>query len=84
MEGKQDAGELAARLAVCAAAALALLYGAEKLCEGKNIPLWEKYGPWLKANRLQAAAIGAAVLYGAWTALEKSEPKGEEGYTACP
>lgn len=57
------------RLGVCVVVSVALLYGAEALLDGKHIPLWEKYGPWLKENKIQATAIFAAVLYGAWTAL---------------
>ena len=76
-----------ARLAVCVVVAVSVIYAVEKLCEGKNIPLWEKYGPWLKANKLQAIAIAAAVLYGASLALwpELPEKPPEEGdYTPCP
>lgn len=70
-----------ARLGVCVVAAVAVLYGAEALLEGKHIPLWEKYGPWLKENKVQAIAILAAVLYGAWTALaeHRDRPGQSEG-----
>ncbi len=85
MEDRQN--DTMARLAVCAAVAVGLVYAAEKLCEGKNIPLWEKYGPWLKANKVQAIAIAAAVLYGASLALwpEGELPKAPEddGFTPC-
>ncbi|MCI9605705.1 MAG: hypothetical protein HFF03_03385 [Oscillospiraceae bacterium] len=70
------------RLGVCVVVSVALLYGAEALLDGKSIPLWEKYGPWLKDNKVQAIAILAAVLYGAWTALAEhsdhphDEPEG--------
>lgn len=85
MEDRQN--DTMARLAVCAAVAVGLLYAAEKLCEGKNITLWEKYGPWLKANKVQAIAIAAAVLYGASLALwpEGELPKvpEDDGFTPC-
>lgn len=86
MESKTN--DTLARLAVCVVVAVSLIYAAEKLCEGKNIPLWEKYGPWLKDNKLQAISIAAAVLYGASLALwpEGSEkPRSEDqDYTPCP
>lgn len=72
-----------ARLAVCVVVALAVLYAAEKLLEGKDIPLWNRYGPWLRDNKTQAVAILAAVLYGASLALWPEEKKGPEGYEAC-
>ncbi len=82
MEGRQD-GTMA-RLAVCVVVAVGAVYAAEQLCEGKGYPLWEKYGPWLKANKLQAIAIAAAVLYGASLALwpEEKLPEPPEGFTA--
>ncbi len=52
-----------ARLAICAVVATAAVYAAQKLCEGKNWPLWEKYGPWILENKTQAIAVAAAVLY---------------------
>ena len=79
-------GDLMTRLAICVVVALAVLYAAEKLLEGKDIPLWNKYGPWLKDNKTQAVAIFAAVLYGASLALwpEEKEPEGPgEGYSPC-
>ena len=72
------------RLAICAVISAAVVYAAEGFCQGKNWPLWEKYGPWLKDNKVQAIAILAAVLYGAWTALaeHRDHPHGEpEGPT---
>ncbi len=94
MDGKTrfspENGDQIARLAVCAVIGAAAVYAAERLCEGKEIPLWEKYGPWIVQNRVQAAAVLAAVLYGASLALwpqglPKASPGGEEqGFTACP
>ena len=76
-----------ARLAVCVVVSVAVVYAAEKLCEGKSYPLWEKYGPWLKDNKVQAIAIAAAVLYGAslalWPQEGKGEVPGEEEFTPC-
>ena len=74
------------RLLVCAALAAGAVYLAEKLCAGRSIPLWEKYGPWITANRVQAIAIAAAVLYAIWLALapeEGKEPPGEPEYRPC-
>jgi len=79
MELKQAGGDQMARLAVCVVVSVAVVYAAEKLCEGKGYPLWEKYGPWLKDNKVQAIAIAAAVLYGASLALW---PEGLPGSTA--
>ena len=77
-----------ARLAVCVVVAVSVIYAVEKLCEGKNIPLWEKYGPWLKDNKLQAISIAAAVLYGAslalWPEALAEKPPEAEDYTPCP
>ena len=79
-----------ARLAVCAVIAVGLVYGAEQLCEGKHYPLWEKYGPWLKENKIQAIAVIAAVLYGLSLALwheglpgTKPKPPADDGFTPC-
>lgn len=84
MESGQNGqnSELTARLAVCVVAAVAAVYGLEKLCEGKNYPLWEKYGPWLKANKLQAIALLSALLYGLSQALPMKPA--EPGFTPCP
>jgi len=51
------------RLAICAVISAAVVYAAEGFCQGKNWPLWEKYGPWILDNKLQTIAILAAVLY---------------------
>ncbi len=77
------------RLAVCAVIGVGIVYAAERLCAGKNIPLWEKYGPWITENRVQAVAIVAAVLYGVSLALWPEEgqtpPAAEDaGFTPCP
>lgn len=75
------------RLALCAVVAVAAVYAGEKLCEGKHWPLWEKYGPWILENRVQAIAILAAVLYGASLALWPEEKRPaedlEEGFEPC-
>lgn len=76
-------GELMTRLAVCVVVALAVLYAAESLLEGKDIPLWNRYGPWIRDNKVQAVAVLAAVLYGASLALWPEEKKGPDGYEAC-
>ena len=91
MGDKTQTGELVSRLAICAVAATALVYALEKLCAGKGFPLWEKYGPWLVENKIQAIAIVAAVLYGASLALlpqkGTAEPFGPppegDGFEAC-
>ena len=74
------------RLAVCVVVAVAAVYAAEKLCEGNHFSLWEKYGPWILDNKVQAIAVLSAVLYGASLALwpeEKYNPEAD-GYTPCP
>lgn len=76
-----------ARLAVCAVIAAAVVYAAEGFCQGKNWPLWEKYGPWILENKIQATAILAAVLYVLSLALWPEDPsqrKAEEGFEPCP
>ena len=75
------------RLAVCVVIAVAAVYAAEKLCQGRRFPLWDKYGPWVQENKVQAIAVIAAVLYGASLALwpEGLPGKGEveEGFEPC-
>lgn len=75
------------RLAVCAVIAVAVVYAAEKLCQGKDWPLWEKYGPWILENKVQTIAVLAAVLYGASLAFWPEERllSGEEveGFEPC-
>ena len=75
------------RLALCAVAAVGIVYAAEKLCKDQHWPLWDRYGPWILENKVQAIAILAAVLYGASLALWPQE-KGPieaavEGYEPC-
>ena len=60
------------RLAVCVAAALALYAGAKPLCTALKLP-YERYRPWLEQNKLQAIAIGAAILYALSLILFPSE-----------
>lgn len=86
MESKSS--DTITRLAVCAVMAAGLVYGAEQLCEGKKYPLWEKYGPWIKANKVQATAIAAAALYvlslALWPdALPGTKPPADDGFTPC-
>lgn len=64
------------RLAICAVVAAAAVYAGEKLCQGKGFPLWEKYGPWILSNKVQAIVILAAALYALMSALFPPE-KGE-------
>ena len=73
------------RLGVCVVVSVALLYGAEALLDGKSIPLWEKYGPWILENKVQAIAVLAAALYGVSLALspEEKRPEVVEGFEAC-
>ena len=73
------------RLGVCVVVSVALLYGAEALLDGKSIPLWEKYGPWILENKVQAIAVLAAVLYGVSLAVwpEEKKPEVVEGFEAC-
>jgi hypothetical protein len=80
--------DLMTRLALCAVVAVAAVYAGEKLCEGKHWPLWDKYGPWILENRVEAIAILAAVLYGASLALWPEEKDSavditEEGFEPC-
>ena len=88
MELKQAGGDQMTRLAVCVVVAIAAVYAADKLCEGRGYPLWEKYSPWLKDNKVQAIAVAAAVLYGASLALWPQEGRPEkapleEEFTPC-
>lgn len=73
------------RLALCAVVAAAAVYAGEKLCEGKHWLLWEKYGPWILENKVQAIAVLAAVLYGVSLAVwpEEKKPEVVEGFEAC-
>lgn len=84
-ERKQGPSDAMTRLAICAVAAAGVIYAGEKLCEGKHWPLWDKYGPWILENRVQAIAVLAAVLYGASLALwpEKKKPEVVEGFEPC-
>lgn len=87
MEFQQNkpGGDSLTRLAVCVVIGVAAIYAAEKLCEGRHFPLWDKYGPWILENRVQAIAVLAAVLYGASLALwpEKKKPEVVEGFEPC-
>lgn len=81
-----EQGDTMTRLALCAVIAVGAVYAAEKLFDGNHSPLWEKYGPWVKENKLQAIAIGAAVLYAVSLALwpQLPESKADDGFTPCP
>jgi len=88
--GKDFGSDSLTRVAACVAAAVALVYVAESLCQGKDWPLWQKYGPWIRENKLQAIAIVAVILYGASLALFPKEappsvppPHESDGFTAC-
>lgn len=84
-----DGGERMTRLALCVVIGVAVVYATVKLCEGKNIPLWEKYGPWITANQVQAIAVLSAVLYGVSLALwpegnpPAATPQDMGGYQPC-
>lgn len=81
-----EQGDTMTRLAICAVIAIGAVYAAEALFDGKNYPLWDKYGPWVKDNKLQAAAILAAVLYAASLALWPQLPgkqQEDDGFTPC-
>ena len=60
------------RLAICVTAALALYAGVEPLCTTLKLP-YERYRPWLEQNKLQAIAVGAAILYALSLILFPSE-----------
>lgn len=85
---KKESKDAMTRLALCAVIAVGVVYAGEKLCEGKNWPLWEKYGPWILENKVQAIAILAAVLYGVSLAVwpEEKPLQGEvvDGFEPCP
>ena len=88
MELDHGKGGMVGRLAICAVVAVALIYGVEKVCAGQQFPLWEKYGPWVTENKVQAIAVVAAVLYGASLALfpleaPREAPPEEPEYTPC-
>ena len=76
-EQKKGPADSMTRLALCAVIAAAAVYAGEKLCEGKHWPLWEKYGPWILENKVQAIAVLAAVLYGVSLAVWPEEKKPE-------
>ena len=91
LDGRQPnrplGGDKMTRLAVCAVVAVAVIYAVEKLCEGKDIPLWKQYGPWIQQNQVQAVAVLAAVLYGAslalWPEALPAKKEEEPGFTPC-
>lgn len=87
MERKQAGGPLT-RLIVCAVAAAVVVYAVEKLCDGKDIPLWESYGDKVKENKTQAIAVVAVALYGLSLAIwpeerTLSEAEQENDFTPC-
>ena len=86
MAEKLDDGPVT-RLAICAVVATAAVYAGEKLCQGQNWPLWEKYGPWVMGNKLQAIAILAAALYAlslaVWPQKEGNQGPENDGFTPC-
>lgn len=89
--GKELDTDSLRRLAVCAAVAIGLVYIGENVCEGKNWPIWEQYGPWIAKNKIQAAAVLAVVFYvvslAVWPEKQRTDsppPPPEDGFTACP
>lgn len=88
LKPEQGQSDLMTRLAVCVVISVAVVYAAEKLCAGKGYPLWEKYGPWLTENKVQAIAVVTAVLYGASLAIWPTEkkppiPPEDDGFSPC-
>lgn len=71
------------RLVLCAAAGAGIVYLCEKLLPGRNISLWESYGPWVQENRAQAIALAAGVLYVLSLLLWPEEKTEEEGFEPC-
>ncbi len=77
-----DKKDAMTRIAICAVAAFLLYSAVEKLGDGGSLPMLKPYLPWIKENKVQAIAIGAAVLYGlslvVWPeekkVLEESDP----------
>ena len=59
----EDKKALTARLGLCAAAALAVWYGADRAAH-IHAPFGERYGPVLSENKTQIIAVIAALLFG--------------------
>ncbi|MEG0765903.1 MAG: hypothetical protein RR403_07630 [Pseudoflavonifractor sp.] len=83
MEPKEDKKDLMVRVAACTGLAVALYYAA--LQWGDKIPFLAQHRAWLAENKVEAIAIGAAVLYGISLLLlpaddKKSPPDACEGY----
>lgn len=84
MEHKLTQGDTLTRLALCAAVAVGAISLCEKLLPGGQAPLWEKYGPWVRENPVQAIALATAALYVLSLVLWPGEAAaGEEGFTPC-
>lgn len=64
MELTSEKGSTVTRLVICLALAWGLYFGGNWLCTHQDIPLWERYHPWLEENKVQAIAVMAAVLFG--------------------
>ena len=75
MEFKDDKQELLIHIAICVVAAIFLYGAAEKLTDGGNFNIPEKYLCWLRDNKVQAFAVIAAVLYGVSLAIWPTEKK---------
>ncbi len=81
MENKLAQGDTLTRLALCAVLAAGAIYLCEKLLPGQEIPLWEKYGPWVLENKAQAIALAAGALYVLSLVLWPEGENEEEGFT---
>ena len=79
MQPEKDKQTLITRLTLCVVLALMLCYGGEKVCDALKPSFWEKWRPWMEKNRIQAAAVTAAVLFGASLALFPLPPADEPG-----
>ncbi len=84
MEQKPEQQKTLTRLVLCAILAAALYAALNQF--GERIPQLAPFRPWLAENKIQAIAVGAAVLFGASLLLfplEAAEipppPSGEDG-----
>ena len=77
-----EAGQPGGRLILCVVVAAGLVYAAEHFCPGREIPLWEKYGPWLLEHKLKAISLLAAGLYALSLVLFPLDSEGRD-YEPC-